>query len=262
MTVKKIDSEAASQEQGRASFRFVAPALELSQALKAVRPIAVPGDSGAQFDSVRITVSEDSMVTCCAANPMMMGAAEVHGIDVLETGQVDIAPRIAGELADVIVQKVTPSGPVEAMVSVRGDFIEVELIYGLPICTHRTRRPTQAPRQPLDNVVKHIADVLQEVYNDEACGHVARSEALTRATPAQELVLQKSAKAMGTVLTRFPSLTPSKFVGTAAELAIVWVCNPDGEKEQESADLEVVEAQEDTPAKCVIVNSRPLGGVS
>ena len=196
--------DATPKAQQRRHFRFVAPAVEFSNALKAVHPIAVPGDTAAQFDSIRIDVREDSTVTVAAANPMMMGAAEVPGVDVIASGSVDVAPRVAKELAEVAIQKVTNSGPVEVEVAASADFIEIALVYGLPFEPHKTRRPVQSPRQPLEGVAKHVSEVLQEVHAKErSSAMVSQSGVLTRATPAQEVALQKAARAIGAVVTRF-----------------------------------------------------------
>lgn len=257
----------------RRHFRFVAPAVEFSNALKAVHPISVPTDTSAQFDSIRIDVSEDSTVTVSAANPMMMGVAEVPDVDVISPGVVDVAPRVAKELAEVAIQKVTTSGPVEVEVAASGDFIEIALIYGLPFEPHKTRRPTQSSRQPLEGVAAHVAEVTQGVYANELDGEVPRSEVLTRATPAQEVALQKAARAIGSVVTRFPSLTPSKFVATASQLAIVWVCNPNGDVEtvdEEADEVPGVEqsthadtsASESVEVEHRVVVARPLKGMS
>lgn len=257
----------------RRHFRFVAPAVEFSNALKAVHPISVPTDTSAQFDSIRIDVSEDSTVTVSAANPMMMGVAQVPDVDVISPGVVDVAPRVAKELAEVAIQKVTTSGPVEVEVAASGDFIEIALIYGLPFEPHKTRRPTQSPRQPLEGVAAHVAEVTQGVYADELDGEVPRSEVLTRATPAQEVALQKAARAIGSVVTRFPSLIPSKFVATASQLAIVWVCNPDGagetidEEPDEAPGVEQAKHSATSASGTVevehrVVVARPLKGMS
>ncbi|MBC6767346.1 hypothetical protein CRD08_00140 [Corynebacterium sp. LK15] len=259
--------DATPKAQQRRHFRFVAPAVEFSNALKAVHPIAVPNDTAAQFDSIRIDVREDSTVTVSAANPMMMGAAEVPGVDVIASGSVDVAPRVAKELAEVAIQKVTNSGPVEVEVAASADFIEIALVYGLPFEPHKTRRPVQSPRQPLEGVAKHVSEVLQEVHAKErSSAMVSQSGVLTRATPAQEVALQKAARAIGAVVTRFPSTAEAKFVATAPQLAVVWVCNPDG---SDSADgdeekLDGVDEQQNTgsPVARRVVVARPLGGLS
>lgn len=250
------------------NFRFVAPAVEFSNVLKAVYPISVPGDSAAQFDSIRIDVSGDSLVTVSAASPMMMGAATVPDVDVIAAGCVDIAPRVAKELAEVALQKVTASGPVEVEVAVSADFIEMEMVYGLPVCSHKTRRPTQSPRQPLEGVAEHVSEVVQSMFSQPPSGVFYSDSVVTRATPTQELALQKAAKAIGAVMSRFPSGISSKFVATAPQLAIVWVCNPDGSNRAEDAPAKEPDGSEDSERIAVetsgrrVVVARPLEGLS
>lgn len=95
---------------------------------------------------------------------------------------------------------------------------------------------------------------------------VSQSDVLTRATPAQEVALQKAARAIGAVVTRFPSTAKAKFVATAPQLAVVWVCNPDGSypADGDEEKLDGADEQQNTgsPVARRVVVARPLGGVA
>ncbi|MFC3850096.1 hypothetical protein ACFORJ_07945 [Corynebacterium hansenii] len=265
-----------------------APAEQLARALMSVAHIADARDESATFDTVRIEVSDTGAMVVTARNPQTMAACIVPEADAISAGAVEITPATARELAKICRHKVSKDNPVEALLTHTADALELELLYGLPICTHRTRRPALSWRQKEGAVFAAIREVAVEVeemhdaamaaadgYGDEAGPGFA--DTAVEMTPTQASELMKAAASLGEVLRLEATEIGGRFFARAGDFAAVWVCRRDDADENDGEDdgdgtppgpivdgaTGDVEShgQESSPALRV-VSAKPIGGLS
>lgn len=255
-------------EESPTTFRRIqaqAPAEQLARALMSVAHIADARDESATHDTVRIEVSDAGAMVVTARNPQTMAACIVPEVDAISTGAVEITPATARELAKICRHKVSKDNPVEALLTHTADALELELLYGLPICTHRTRRPALSWRQKEGAVFAAIREVAAEVGS--------WSDSAVEMTPAQASELMKAAASLGEVLCLDHTELPGRFFARAGDFAAVWICRKDDDDEDGGdavppgpvVDGTVGDVEDDGPGASPslrIVKSKPIGGLS
>lgn len=280
-------------EESPTTFRRIqaqAPAEQLARALMSVAHIADARDESATHDTVRIEVSDAGAMVVTARNPQTMAACIVPEVDAISTGAVEITPATARELAKICRHKVSKDNPVEALLTHTADALELELLYGLPICTHRTRRPALSWRQKEGAVfaaIREVAVEVEECHDAEmamADGYDGGTEpgsgfadSAVEMTPAQASELMKAAASLGEVLRLEPTELPGRFFARAGDFAAVWICRKDDDDEDGGeddgdatppgpvVDGTVGDVEDGGPGASPslrIVNSKPIGGLS
>lgn len=252
-----------------------APAEELARALMAVVHIADAKDESATHDTVRLEVGETGGVVVTARNPQMMAGVVVQEAEAIAPGAVEVTPATARELAKICRQKVSADNPVDALLVERADALEMELVYGLPICTHRTRRPVLSWRQKPGHVLGAIHDVSAETEElrdavmaaadgygagDVGAGDLAGPVMMTS---TQASALMKASAVLGAEIALHATGFDGRFLARCDGFAAVWVCRTDADDVAGAADGDEPDAGEDAPAPGLrLVGARPIGGVS
>lgn len=295
------DERDEQQESMPTRLQFTAPASQLARALQAVKPVADGKDKSGTYDTVRVEVTDSGVVAVTARGPLMMISALVPDADAFGEGAVEVSVATANELVKVCRSKPTSDADVDALMVQRSDAVELELIYGLPICQHRTRRPTATPRQKPQAVFNAVARVVGE---HEAAPMLAPSTRTGKTgegekpptqlamTPAQSAALAKAAHVAGPVRLAYTAVDGRFLARIGGDVAMVFVCNGDDADGSDGGgdrggdgdgggpagpvvdgavgdvvDAEIVgeEAVDEIPALgpgLRLVEARPIGGVS
>lgn len=293
-----IDDRSAIDEVGLESrIQVRAPASQLAQALMSVVHIADAKDESATHDTVRVEATELGALVVSASNPQMLAACIVPDGEAMATGAVEITPAVAKELAGVCKAAAASGWGVDVLLVHVADAVELEVLEGLPICVHRTRRPLAVLRDGADTVfdavraaggesedVLNAAMAVADGYGDEADLDVP--ETGVSLSSSQLVSLAKSAKAVSTPMQILPTRTDGRYWCRAGSFAAVWTERgpEDGDAEggdegtaaaegpvvdgaagnvdaDDHDDEELLDEASATPGLRV-VESRPIGGLS
>lgn len=241
-----IDDRSAIDEVGLESrIQVRAPASQMAEALMSVVHIADAKDESATHDTVRVEATELGALVVTASNPQMVAACIVPDAEAMATGAVEVSPAVAKELAGVCKAAAAGGWGVDVLLVHVADAVELEVLEGLPICVHRTRRPLLPPRDGADGrftavraAGEEAADVLDAAmaaadgYSDEAGLDVPGVE--VSLSSSQLASLSKSAKAVATPMRILPTHTDGRYWCRAGSFAAVWT-----ERDPEGGDTEV-----------------------
>lgn len=263
---------------------FTAPSVELAKALETIAPIP-DAKSVAGFDAVRIEATDGGAVVVSAANPLMMAMAVVPDTDVVGAGCVEVSVKTVREFAAVCRQKVAVDNDVEALLQQSGEAVELELLYGLPICQHRTRRPAFSPTTRTAGIFPRVSKEIAKADEERTVDPERRKDPEGKdlpftppsMTPAQASALTKAASVIGEPICLRHTEKDGAFLATIGEaFGSIYVCTNDPKPDEDDEDgadeapagpvvdgaAGDVGAGESGAGSLRIVGAKPIGGVS
>lgn len=259
MTSPTTRDESPQYVSERGRLKVTAPAEDLARLLTAVAPFADAKDQSGTYDSIRIEANDAGVVAITAVSSGIMVSAVVPDAEAISVGAVEITPQTARELAKICRHKVS-AGSVDALLVQDEEAVELELLYGLPICAHRTRRPALTWRQAEHRIYEVVTGHIGAADDEAPVFHGA-----PEMTPGQASALTKAAAATGGTIRIYPAGAQGRFLARiGSTIGVVFVCR----SEEEEAVGPVVDGavgdvdSGDSAPSLRVVGARPIGGLS